>query len=205
MEDIRIKDVMTRRVVSVDENDSVTVVAEAMARNRVGSLIVRSEFGPIGIITESDIVKKMASHKMDAEKTKAGEIMNTPMIFVTPEQDVEYAANIMVANKIRRLPVLQNNKIVGIVTHTDIVRAAPSMLSLLDARLRMRVIEAEIPTRESRVRVGGVVGLCESCGMYSTDLGTLDEDLVCEKCATEKHGDASARKKSGFRDWSRMS
>lgn len=205
MDEILIKDIMTKSVVSVDENDSVKTAAEVMAKNRVGSLIVRSEFGPIGIVTDSDIIKKAVSQKTDIEKMKVSEIMNTPMIFVAPEQNLTDAASIMITNRIRRLPVIQNNKIVGIVTHTDIARASPTMVYLLEERLRMRTVEAEIPTREARVRVGGMAGICEHCGMYSTDLETFDEDWICEKCADEKRSANPERKKHGFKDWSRMS
>ncbi|MBI4167828.1 MAG: CBS domain-containing protein [Candidatus Aenigmarchaeota archaeon] len=205
MDEILIRDVMTKNVVSINENDSVRVAAETMAKNRVGSLIVRSEFGPIGIVTESDIIKKVVSKNADTESTKVSEIMNTPMIFAAPEQNIIDAASIMITNRIRRLPIIQNNKIVGIITHTDIVRASPAMVSLLGERLRMRSTEAEIPRRESRVRAGGMVGICECCGMYSIDMETFDEEWVCEKCANEKHGLNPERKKHGFKDWSRMS
>ncbi len=205
MDEILIRDVMTKNVVSIDENDSVKVAAEIMAKNRVGSLIVRSEFGPIGIITESDIIKKAVSKNTNIETTKASEIMNTPMIFAAPEQNIIDAASIMITNRIRRLPVIRDNKIVGIITHTDIVRASPAMVSLLGERLRMRSVDAEIPRSESRVRAGGMVGICERCGMYSTDLEIFDEDWMCEKCANEKHSANPERRKHGFKDWSRMS
>lgn len=205
MEEILIKDIMTKSVISVNENDSLKIAAEAMAKNRVGSLIVKSVSGPVGIITESDIVKKVVSHKIDFGRTTVRDVMNTPVIFATPNQKITDAASIMISNRIRRLPIVQDNKIVGIVTHTDIVRASPAMVSLLEERLRMRTAEAEIPTREARVRVGGLAGLCECCGLYSTDLETFDEEWACEKCANEKHSAKPERKKHGFRDWSRMS
>ncbi|MBI1972070.1 MAG: CBS domain-containing protein [Candidatus Aenigmarchaeota archaeon] len=200
-----VQDIMTKNVISVDESASVKTAADTMAKNRVGSLIVKSESGPVGIVTESDIIKKVVSRGADTKRTRVGEVMNTPVIFASPEQSVTDAASIMTANRVRRLPVIQNNKIVGIVTHTDIVRASPAMISLLEERLRMREVSAEIPTRESRIRVGSMAGLCECCGKYSTGLEVFDEEWACENCSNEKRAKGGERKKRGFKDWSRMS
>ena len=98
----------------------------------------------------------------------------------------------------------EDNRIVGIVTHTDIVRASPSMISLLGERLKMRKYETTIPTREARVRIGGRAGICESCGKYSAELDISDEEWCCDKCFAGKHETHQERKRPGFKDWSRM-
>lgn len=205
MEDIKIKDVMTTNVITVDEKAGIAEAAEIMAKARVGSLVVTTLSGPVGIITESDIIKKIVGHKINFGTTTVGEAMNKPIIFATPDQNITDAASIMISNRIRRLPIVQNNKIVGMMTHTDIVRASPAMISLLEERLKMREPEANIPTREARVHIGSRAGICETCGKYSADLAVFDEDWCCERCSKERQSSNTGRRKAGFKDWSRMS
>ncbi len=205
MDEILVKDIMTKKVMTVDYESSIGAAAEIMAKARVGSLIVKSASGPVGIVTESDIVKKAVNQKTDFGKATIGDIMNTPVIFASPDQKITDAASIMISNRIRRLPIVQDNKIIGIVTHTDIVRASPAMISLLEERLKMRMPEQNIPTREARIYIGSRAGLCEFCGKYSGDLEMFDESWCCESCEKEKHQKKTERRKQGFKDWSRMS
>ncbi|MBI4176936.1 MAG: CBS domain-containing protein [Candidatus Aenigmarchaeota archaeon] len=204
MSGLCIRDIMTRNVMSVDASSNIESAAEIMAKSRVGSLVVRSDSGPIGMVTESDIIKKVVGQKTAFGTARVGDIMNTPLIFVGPDQKITDAASIMISNRIRRLPVVESGRIVGIVTHTDIVRASPAMISLLEERLKMREPEQNIPRREARVHVGSRAGLCEFCGQYSGDLSMFDENWCCESCATEKHEANPERRKRGFKEWSRM-
>ncbi|MBI2085032.1 MAG: CBS domain-containing protein [Candidatus Aenigmarchaeota archaeon] len=203
MDEILVKDIMTETVVSVESGVSIREAAEKMTSERVGSLIVTSSNRPVGILTESDIIKKVVSFGENPEKMTVGQIMSAPIIFVSPLQNVTDAASLMISNRTRRLPVVENGKIVGIITHTDIVRASPAMIHLLEERLKMRSGAEEIPRREARIRVGDMAGICDDCGNYSMNLTSFHNDFLCENCLKEHK--ASNQKRDGFRDWSRMS
>jgi len=172
---ILVKNIMTRPVIQVNHDKTVQEAAKIMVKNRVGSIIVVKKNNPIGIITETDINKKIVAPGRDPKKIKAEQIMSSPMVFSSPNDDVLTTVEKMKKYKIKRIPVVDKGKIVGIVADTDIARASPDMLDILNFRLKMR--EGEPSVAESLTS-----GLCESCGDYSDDLRFVDDQWVCERC-----------------------
>ncbi|MGD0204398.1 MAG: CBS domain-containing protein [Candidatus Bathyarchaeia archaeon] len=112
---------MTKNVVSIGVNNSVIEAAELMGSNRVGCLVIMDGEVPIGIVTERDIVRRVVAKKMPLD-TKVSEIMSKSLITVDPDASLKEAARLMSSNKIRRLPVLKQNRLVGIVVAADFVR-----------------------------------------------------------------------------------
>ena len=117
----KVKEIMTKNVVSIGINNNVFEAAELMNSNRVGCLVITDGEVPIGIVTERDIVRRVVAKKMPLE-TKVSEIMSKSLITVDPNASIKEAARLMSSNKIRRLPVLKQNKLVGIVVAADFVR-----------------------------------------------------------------------------------
>jgi signal-transduction protein with cAMP-binding, CBS, and nucleotidyltransferase domain len=95
--------------------------AVIMDDSNVGCIIVTKENSPIGILTERDFVKRVSA-KEKPLSTHLSEVMSTPLITVSPDETIWEAAEIMKENKIHKIPVQQNNKIIGILTSTDIVK-----------------------------------------------------------------------------------
>ncbi len=116
-----VKDIMTKEVVSIDVNGSVFNAAELMSSNQLGCLVIMDKDVPVGIVTERDIVRRVCAKKLPGE-TKVSEIMSNSLITIDPDASLKDAARVMSSNKIRRLPVLQENKLVGIVVASDFVR-----------------------------------------------------------------------------------
>ncbi len=172
---ILVKNIMTKPVIQVNYNKTVQEAAKIMVKHRVGSIIVVKNNNPIGIITETDVNKKIVAPGKDPKKVTAEKIMSTPVVFSSPNDDVITTVEKMKKYRIKRIPVVDKGKIVGIVTDTDIARASPDMLDILNFRLKMR--EEEPSLEESSTS-----GLCESCGAYSEDLRCVDEEWVCENC-----------------------
>jgi CBS domain-containing protein len=103
--------------------DSIFMISNLMKEGKVGSIIIMDQNNkPVGIITERDIVRRGVSDSKDPKTTKATEIMSNPLITVEKDTYLYEAAKKMVKNKIRRLPVVKNNTLVGIVTVTDIIK-----------------------------------------------------------------------------------
>ena len=117
----KVKDVMTKKVVTVEANKTVSEAAALMAENDVANLIVMDTNIPIGIVTERDFVRRVMA-KNKPSKTKISEIMSTPLRVIDPDAPLKEAARRMVRKRIRRLPVIQDNKLVGIITTTDFAR-----------------------------------------------------------------------------------
>jgi CBS domain-containing protein len=116
-----VKDIMTKDVVTVEANKTVFEAAELMTEKALGCLIVVIKAFPVGIITERDIVRRIVAKRASLD-TKLTDVMTKTLITVEPETSLKEAARIMSTNKIRRLPVLKQNKLVGIVVASDFVR-----------------------------------------------------------------------------------
>jgi len=119
-----VEGVMTSSVVTVERGASVREAAETMARRRIGCIIVTEKDKPVGIVTERDILEKVVARGLDSSTTKMGEIMSHPLIAVKPDESIIKAARTMRKENIRRLIVLDNERLVGVVTERDLLRAA---------------------------------------------------------------------------------
>jgi CBS domain-containing protein len=117
----KVKDVMTKTVITVESTKTVTEAAALMAENDVSNLIVLEDNMPIGIITERDFVRRVLA-KEKSPKTKISEVMSTPLRVIDPDATLKEAARRMVRKRIRRLPVIKDNKLVGIITAADFAR-----------------------------------------------------------------------------------
>jgi len=117
----KVKDVMTKTVVTVESNKTVTEAAALMAENDVSNLIVMEDNTPIGIITERDFVRRVMAKEKNPQ-TKISEVMSTPLRVIDPDATLKEAARRMVRKRIRRLPVIKDNKLVGIITAADFAR-----------------------------------------------------------------------------------
>jgi len=117
---MKVRDVMTDRVDTVTPNASVVEIAQMMKNNDVGSIPVCEDKKVIGMITDRDIVIKVVADGKNIESRMAKDIMNSKIITVTGDQDVHEAAHLMSEYQIRRLPVVEQGKIVGIVALGDL-------------------------------------------------------------------------------------
>ena len=111
---------MKKNVVSIDESNSIQDAAQKMVTANVGCVIVTRKDNPVGIITERDFVTKVAAEGRPLF-TEVSEIMSLPLTTVNPDDTVWDAAEIMRTKGIHKLPVQKENKIIGIVTTTDLV------------------------------------------------------------------------------------
>jgi len=116
-----VKDIMTKNVISIGVHNSVFEAAELMSSNQVGCLVIMDGEVPIGIVTERDIVRRVVAKKIPLD-TKISEIMSKSLITIDPDASLKEAARLMSSNKIRRLPVLKQNRLVGIAVASDFVR-----------------------------------------------------------------------------------
>jgi len=116
-----VKDIMTKDVVTIEVEKSIFDAAQIMTSKGLGCLIVVDKSLPVGIITERDIVRRIVAKRSSID-LNLGEVMTKTLITVDPNTSLKEAARVMSTNKIRRLPVLKENKLVGIVVSSDFVR-----------------------------------------------------------------------------------
>jgi CBS domain-containing protein len=116
-----VKDLMTKSVIAIDANKTVIEAAALMSQNDVGDLVVMENNLPVGIVTERDFVRRVLAEGKSTS-TKVSEVMSTPLRVIDQEAPIKEAARRMVSKKIRRLPVVKDNKLVGIITAADFAR-----------------------------------------------------------------------------------
>jgi CBS domain-containing protein len=119
-EKIAVKDVMTKSVISVDATATVNEAAKMMEDTKVGAIIVIENNTPVGIITDRDFAVKIVAHAYPIT-TPVKQIMSSPLIEIGPDETVMMAADLMYTREIRKLPVIDNDRVVGMLTATDLV------------------------------------------------------------------------------------
>lgn len=129
---ILVKDAMTKNVKTVIPDSPLVEVIQKMNKFEIGSVVVVQRRRPVGIITERDILRKIIEPWIDPKIVKAKEIMSTPPLTIKDDAPLEEAAEIMMKNRIKKLPVVKNEKVIGIVTVTDLARSAPRLINLLN-------------------------------------------------------------------------
>ena len=117
-----VEEVMTRKVVSINCNKTVYDACKIFSKRHVGSLVVMDKEIIVGIFTERDTIERVIVENKDPKKTKVRDIMTPNIKTVHALAPLEKAAKIMKDNKIKKLPVILNNEIVGIITETDLTR-----------------------------------------------------------------------------------
>lgn len=133
-----VRDVMTTNVKTVRPYSTAGDVVRKMNKFYIGSVLVVEEERPVGIITERDILRRIVEQGYDPAMVKAKDIMSTQLVTIGGDASVEEAARMMARKKIKKLPVVENEKLVGIVTSMDVMRANPKIISLLEELLKTK-------------------------------------------------------------------
>jgi CBS domain-containing protein len=180
---VTVHDAMTSSVITADPKTTVADAAVLMSRFKIGSLIIKSETGPEGLITESDIIEKVVSKNILASEINIGQIMTKNLILIDPGSELNQAARLMAKNNIRRLPVVNNGSLVGILTSTDVLMVSPELTELLVENARMENEREYLNSEKS------VPGTCELCGNYVEYLDVFDGKFLCEECKEDLEGE----------------
>ena len=118
----QLRDIMVKKVITIDRGKNVQDAARVMARHEIGSLVIVSNGRPVGIVTESDLVRKVCTKDGVSSKIPLTDIFSSPIIFAEVDLPIEAAVQRMFNNKIRRLVILENGNLVGIVTVSDLAK-----------------------------------------------------------------------------------
>lgn len=179
--EVRVKEAMTKKVVALPPDAAANVAAKKMADAGIGSIIVVSE-KPLGIVTERDICYSVVAKDKKPGKVKLKEIMSKPLKTVSPNTTIVQASKMMAKHNIRRLPVMEDNKLVGIISDKDIIAIAPHTIEIIQELYNInagaRERSTEVPEK----------GTCEVCGDYMVTLYEVDGTYVCESCKEDMTG-----------------
>jgi CBS domain-containing protein len=116
-----VRDIMKKNVISIDASMTVHDAAKMMDDAAIGAVVVLEKGLAIGIITERDLVRRIIA-KGKPLSTNVKEAMSSPLIVINPDDSVWELAQLMKIRKVHRIPAVENNRLVGIVTTSDVVR-----------------------------------------------------------------------------------
>lgn len=117
-----INEIMTRKIVTVPKEKGIKEIIKKMAGSKISSIIITDKGRVMGILTERDIIKKIATNCPGISKLNLDDIMTKDPMAVNSHADLSEASQMMRDNNIRHLPIIDNEKLVGLVTQTDIVK-----------------------------------------------------------------------------------
>ena len=116
-----VKEIMTKNVITIDADKTVFEAAELMSAKSIGCLVICSNEAPVGIVTERDFLRRIVAKRASFD-AKISEVMSKSLVTISPDASVKEAARLMATSKIRRLPVIKEGKLVGILVASDLVR-----------------------------------------------------------------------------------
>ena len=116
----QIRDIMEKNVVTIEDDKTALDAAQLISEKDVSFLVIMKNNIPIGVLSESDFVKRLAADDKKASEVIVSEIMSSNFRWVEPETEIEDAIQKMLNNNVRRLVILDNSKLVGVITQTDL-------------------------------------------------------------------------------------
>ena len=131
---MKVSDIMTKNVVRISPEESAEVAARALTHYNIGALPVCTEDGKLcGVVTDRDLVIRCMAANKPAGQTKVRQIMTSQVLSVKPDMDAAVAAHLMGRQQVRRLPVVENGKICGMISLGDIACWEESLMDAADA------------------------------------------------------------------------
>lgn len=139
-----VKEAMNKEVKVITPSSSIREAADKMNKYRIGSLIALSGSGQVvGIITERDILTDVVALGKLSDEVKVEDVMTKDLITISPDASLEDAADLMNNNKIKKLPVIENGRLVGIITASDLIAYEEKLIEKVSKLLISRPV-AEI-------------------------------------------------------------
>lgn len=124
----QVRDIMQKNVITIDHDKTALEASTILKEKEISFLVIIKDGKPLGIVSERDIVRKIAAKDLTASSVQLEEIMSKKFKWVEPETEIEFAVQKMLNNNIRRLIVLENENLVGVITQTNLAEFLRSKL-----------------------------------------------------------------------------
>ena len=164
MSKILIEDIMNNDILIMGPDDSLLTAVKRMQEKNSDYVLICNKNYPEGIVTERDVLSKVLSAGLKPDKVTLKDIMTTPVSTIEKNHDVRLAWETISESKIKRLIVIDNEKVVGVITSFDILAVAPDLFE----------------TENEQIASEG--GFCEFCGSYFPSLNMVEGKYVCDSC-----------------------
>jgi len=180
---IKVGDIMTRNFVSVKPETNLISCAREMMKKRVGSLVLKDGQKLAGLLTEKDIIWALTKKSQkDLSKIKAKDIASRKIATIKPSSDLYEALQRMKKLKFRRLPVVVDGNVIGMLTLKDVLRIQPELFSDINKVGQIREESEKLSRMKGEKWVKE--GVCEECGNFDI-LYKIDSRLMCLACKDE--------------------
>lgn len=179
-ENIGIKDAMTYNVITAKSDSTISQIAKIMSKNDISSVVILDDEVE-GIVTSSSIISRVVSKNI-APKDITADMIMTKFISIDLNSSLLEASSTMIKNNTKLLLVMENNKLKGIISQTDIVRVSPE---LIDVFIEQSSIDETNYPEDSNYKTDYDEnldeGVCEICGIYD-QLSQVDGQYLCSEC-----------------------
>lgn len=182
---VSVGDLMTRNFIYVAPETNLKKCAKRMIKKRVGSLIIKDDKKLRGILTEKDIVWAVVKKsKKDLKNILAKDLMKRKVHTIKPSADIAEALKKFKKKKIRRLPVVENKKVIGMLTIKDILKVDPGLYELISENMKIKE-ETEKLKHSPKLRAERKQGICEECGEFELLLND-EGQWLCDDCYSSR-------------------
>ncbi len=177
----KVSDVMNKTVYGISPEDNIQDAAKKMRDNKAGSVVVLDDDNPIGILTDTDIVNKVVASNMDPTEIKVGDAMSSPIVVGNPEEDITEIGERMSKNGIKRIPIIENSKAVGMITTRDLTKVYPQIIDILSEKTGLE------QDKTLQIEAESTTGMCEMCESFTTELERdVEGNWTCPECKMEE-------------------
>jgi CBS domain-containing protein len=140
---LKAKDVMVKEVVKVNSCTLVDNAVKMMNKNSIGCLIIEDDGEARGIVTQGDLLEKVLEKAKDPSKLAVSDIMTKKLVVESPDMEIHKAARLILKRRIKKLPIVENGKLIGLITLTNIARTVSvdqEMISIVERLSKVRAI-----------------------------------------------------------------
>ena len=174
---VLVRDIMNSPVISASPQDTIKDIATKMKEERIGSIVIMENEKAVGIITDWDIVSNAVINDVKPTMVKASDIMQK-LHTIEGEEGITEAARILRQHNIKRLGVVYKNRLVGIISASDVIAVTPDLVDVISEK-------AAVMRGEIGRSAGNVSGYCDECGEWSDLLQFGEGTFSCEDCRGE--------------------
>lgn len=174
---VLVRDIMNSPVISASTEASIKDIAMKMKEEKVGSIVIMDKEKTLGIVTDWDIVSNAVVKDVKPSMLKASDIMQQ-LHTIEGEEGVTEAARILRKHNIKRLGVVYKNRLVGIISASDVIAVTPDLVDVISEK-------SALIRGETGRSMGNVSGYCDECGEWSDLLQYEEGTFTCEECRGE--------------------
>ena len=174
---VLVRDIMNSPVISASTEASIKDIAIKMKEEKVGSIVIMDKEKTLGIVTDWDIVSNAVVKDVKPSMLKASDIMQQ-LHTIEGEEGVTEAARILRKHNIKRLGVVYKNRLVGIISASDVIAVTPDLVDVISEK-------SALIRGETGRSMGNVSGYCDECGEWSDVLQYEEGTFTCEECRGE--------------------